>query len=117
KQVRVRKLVHILVSVVLILVILIFKYVIADESVIAKLFVFAGYTYGPLLGLYAYGLFTTWKVKDKFVPLVAIVTPFLGYAISYLSSEYLNFDFGFFILILNGVITFLGLVLIRSQKD
>jgi len=117
KQVRVRKLVHILVSVVLILVILIFKYVIADESVIAKLFVFAGYTYGPLLGLYAYGLFTTWKVKDKFVPLVAIVTPFLGYAISHLSSEYLNFDFGFFILILNGVITFLGLVLIRSQKD
>ncbi|QAA81175.1 sodium:solute symporter [Aequorivita sp. H23M31] len=117
KQVRVRKQVHILVSLVLIAVIIIFKYVIADESVIAKLFVFAGYTYGPLLGLYAYGLFTKWKVKDKFVPIVAILTPILGYIISYLSSEYLNFEFGFFILILNGALTYLGLILIRTQKD
>lgn len=117
KQVRVRKLIHILFSLVLILVIIIFKYVIADDSVIAKLFVFAGYTYGPLLGLYAYGLFTKWAVKDKLVPVVAILTPFLGYGISYLTSEYLSFEFGFFILILNGALTFFGLVLIRSQKN
>lgn len=117
KQVRIRKQIHILVSLLLIIVILIFKYVIADESVISKLFVFAGYTYGPLLGLYAYGLFTKWNVKDKFVPVVAILTPFLGYGISYLSTEYLNFEFGFFILILNGALTFLGLILIRSQKN
>lgn len=117
KQVRLRKRIHILVSLLLIAVIIIFKYVIADESVISKLFVFAGYTYGPLLGLYAYGLFTKWNVKDKLVPLIAIATPFLGYGISALSSEYLNFEFGFFILILNGAITFLGLVLIRSKKD
>lgn len=117
KQVRVRKQIHILISLLLILVIIIFKYVIADESVIAKLFVFAGYTYGPLLGLYAYGLFTKWNVKDKLVPVIAILTPFLGYGISYLSSEYLNFEFGFFILILNGALTFFGLVLIRTQKN
>ncbi|AFL81545.1 Na+/proline symporter [Aequorivita sublithincola DSM 14238] len=117
KQIRVRKLIHILVSVLLILVIIFFKYVIADASVIAKLFVFAGYTYGPLLGLYAYGLFTKWNVKDKFVPIVAILTPFLGYSISTLSLKYLNFEFGFFILILNGALTFLGLILIRSQKN
>ena len=117
KQVRVRKLIHILVSLVLIAVIIIFKYVIADDSVIAKLFVFAGYTYGPLLGLYAYGLFTKWNVEDKFVPIIAILTPFLGYGISYLSNEYLNFEFGFFILILNGALTFLGLILIRAQKN
>src|SRR5690606_18209367 len=100
-----------------ILVIIIFKYVIADASVIAKLFVFAGYTYGPLLGLYAYGLFTKWKVKDKMVPVIAIATPFLGYLISYLCAEFLNFEFGFFILILNGALTFFGLVLIRTQKN
>ncbi|MGO3183289.1 MAG: sodium:solute symporter [Aequorivita sp.] len=117
KQVRLRKRIHILVSLLLIAVIIIFKYVIADESVISKLFVFAGYTYGPLLGLYAYGLFTKWNVKDKLVPLIAIATPFLGYGISVICSEYLNFEFGFFILILNGAITFLGLVLIRSKKD
>jgi hypothetical protein len=101
---------------VLIAVIIIFRYVIADATVIAKLFTFAGYTYGPLLGLYAYGLFTRWKVKDNWVPLVAIVTPFIGYLISYLCRTYLGFDWGFFILVLNGVLTFLGLVLIRSQK-
>lgn len=117
KQVRIRKRIHILVSLLLILVIIIFKYVIADESVISKLFVFAGYTYGPLLGLYAYGLFTKWKVKDKFVPAVAIATPFLGYGISAVYLEYLNFEFGFFILILNGALTFLGLILIRTQKN
>ena len=117
KQVVMRKRIHILMSFVLIAVIIIFKYVIADESVIAKLFVFAGYTYGPLLGLYAFGLFTEWNVKDKWVPLVAIITPFFGYFISYLSSEFLNFEFGFFILILNGLLCYLGLVLIRSQKN
>jgi len=115
-QLRIRKNIHILMSLVLVIVIVIFKYVIADATVIAKLFTFAGYTYGPLLGLYAYGLFTQWKVKDIWVPVVAIVTPFLGYLISYLCSTYFGFDWGFFILILNGFLTFLGLVLIRTQK-
>ncbi len=113
QQVRIRKRIHILTSLVLILVIVAFKYLIADESVIAKLFTFAGYTYGPLLGLYAYGLFTDWKVKDKLVPLVAICSPFLGYLISYLSELWFNFEFGFFILILNGALTFFGLILLR----
>lgn len=117
KQIWIRKRIHVLVSLVLIAVIMIFKYVIADESVIAKLFTFAGYTYGPLLGLYAYGLFTQWQVKDKWVPLVAVAAPVLGYLISDISADYLNFEFGFFILILNGALTFLGLVLIRAQKN
>jgi hypothetical protein len=117
EQVRIRKKIHILISFVLIAVIIIFKYVIADATVIAKLFTFAGYTYGPLLGLYAFGLFTKIKVNDIKVPLIAILTPFIGYAISYLCSEFLNFDFGFFILILNGAITYLGLVLIRSKQN
>lgn len=117
KQVQIRKRIHILISLLLIFVIIIFKYVIADASVIAKLFTFAGYTYGPLLGLYAYGMLTKWQVKDIWVPAVAIATPFLGGLISYLSSSWFGFEFGFFILILNGALTFLGLVLIRSQKN
>ena len=115
KQIVIRKRVHVITSLVLIGVIIIFKYLIADATVIAKLFTFAGYTYGPLLGLYAYGLFTKWKVHDTWVPVVAIATPFLGYLISYLCSLWFNFEFGFFILILNGALTFLGLVLIRRQ--
>src|SRR5690625_433573 len=117
KQIRIRKQSHILISLTLIAVIIIFKYLIADESVIAKLFVYAGYTYGPLLGLYSFGLFTKRKVRDKWVPFIAISTPFAGYLISYLCMKYLNFDFGFFILILNGALTFLGLVLIGRMKN
>ncbi|TVZ59074.1 SSS family transporter [Flavobacteriaceae bacterium MAR_2010_105] len=115
KQVKVRKQIHILISLLLILVIIAFKYVIKDESVIAKLFVFAGYTYGPILGLYAFGLFTKLKVKDKLVPIIAILSPILSYIISVNSLKWLGFEFGFFILILNGFLTFLGLILIRRQ--
>lgn len=114
-QVKVRKKIHILFSFVLVLVIIIFKYVIKDASVITKLFVFAGYTYGPLLGLYAFGLFTTLKVKDKLVPIVAILAPVLSYFISDNSAIWFGFEFGFFILILNGFLTFFGLILIRRK--
>lgn len=114
-QIKARKQYHILFSLLLILVIIAFKYVIKDESVIAKLFVFAGYTYGPLLGLYAFGLFTKMNVKDRFVPIIAILSPILSYIISINSAKWFGFEFGFFILILNGLLTFLGLVLIRRK--
>lgn len=115
KQERIRKQIHIGVSIVLILVIIGFKYVIKDESVIAKLFVLAGYTYGPLLGLYSFGMFTDWQVKDKLVPVVAILSPILCYIISINSLIWFGFEFGFFVLILNGLLTFLGLILIRTK--
>lgn len=115
KQVRIRKQIHIGISVLLILVMLAFKYAIADKSVINKLFQFAGYTYGPLLGLYTFGLFTKWKVKDKLVPVIAIAAPVLSYIISINSLIWFGFEFGFFILILNGLLTFLGLILLRRK--
>ena len=115
-QISMRKKIHIFISIITIVVIIAFKYIIKDESVIAKLFVFAGYTYGPLLGLYAFGLFTKWNVKDKLVPVVAVLSPILSYIISVNSSKWLGFEFGFFILILNGFLTFLGLILVRQRR-
>ena len=115
KQENIRKMIHIGMSFVLILVIIAFKYIIRDESVIAKLFVFAGYTYGPLLGLYSFGLFTKMQVRDKLVPVVAILSPILTYIISINSLVWFGFEFGFFVLILNGLLTFLGLVLLRRK--
>ncbi len=116
-QVRIRKRIHIIISLVIIVTIIIFKYLIADATVIAKLFTFAGYTYGPLLGLYAYGLFTNFQLKDKWVPIVAIATPFIGFAANHFFQEWFNFEFGFFILIFNGALIFFGLILIRSKKN
>ncbi len=117
KQVKVRKLTHVGVSLVLIFTMLLFEYAIKDKSVINKLFQFAGYTYGPLLGLFALGMFTKWKIKDRYIPIVAILSPILSFLISWASSTWFGFEFGFFILILNGLLTFLGLVLLRVKHD
>jgi solute:Na+ symporter, SSS family len=117
RQEKIRKQVHKATALVFILTMLIFEYIIQDESVIERLFVFAGYTYGPLLALYAFGLFTKFQVKDRFVPIVAIISPILSYIISINSLKWLGFEFGFFILILNGFLAFMGLVLIRAKQD
>ena len=115
EQEKTRKKIHILFSFILIATILVFKYFIADESVIAKIFTFANYTYGPLLGLYAFGLFTNLKVKDKMVPFICLASPFLTFSINYLALEYIGFDFGFSLLILNGLVTFIGLYIFKRK--
>src|SRR5690606_26318088 len=116
KQIAIRKQVHIGISLLFIIIMVAFKYLIDDASVIERLFVFAGYTYGPLLGLYAFGLYTQWQVRDKIVPVIAVLSPILSYIISVNSLKWFGFEFGFFILILNGLLTFLGLVLIRIKQ-
>jgi SSS family solute:Na+ symporter len=114
-QEKTRKKIHILFSLILIATILAFKYFIADQSVIAKIFTFANYTYGPLLGLYAFGLFTKLKVKDKMVPFICLISPFLTYFVNYVALETVGFDFGFSLLILNGCITFAGLYFFKRK--
>jgi len=107
--------VHIAFSFILFLVIIVFR-IINNDSVISAVFTVAGYTYGPLLGLYSFGLFTKYQVKDKLVPIIALISPFITYLIS-LNSERLfwGYKFGFEVLILNGLIMFLGLLLIRKK--
>ncbi|MBC8266644.1 MAG: sodium:solute symporter [Flavobacteriales bacterium] len=112
KQIRTRKGVHLLFSLVLVGVILIIKSL-NDDSVIDALFKLAGYTYGPLLGLYAFGLFTKWSVRDKFVPLVCLLSPAATHFINLNSEQWFNYTFSFELLILNGVITFVGIYLLK----
>ena len=109
KQVKTRKYIHLLMSVILLCVILVFN-TINDQSVIKSLFIVAGYTYGPLLGMFAFGLFTKINVNDKWVPFVAILSPIMCYIIQ------LYYAFGFELLILNGIITFIGLLIISKRK-
>mgnify|MGYP000312493480 FL=1 len=109
---KLRKKVHVIVSVVLFGVILIFD-LINDESVISSLFKAAGYTYGPLLGLYAFGLILKRSVKDSLVPLICILSPIICFVLNVYSVQLFNgYKFGFEILILNGLLTFVGLYLI-----
>jgi Na+/proline symporter len=115
QRVKVRQRVHVAFSLVMILAILMF-YWINDQSVINSVFIIAGYTYGPLLGLYAFGLFTKWQVKDRWVPLLAVSAPVLTFLVSQNSERFLwGYKFGFEALILNGLLMFLGLVLIRKK--
>ena len=107
EQVVFRKKSHLLMSFILFCVIMIFN-LINDDSVIKSLFTVAGYTYGPLLGIFAYGLFTQHKVIDKYVPLVAVISPVVCYFI----NIYLNL--GFELLIVNGLISFIAMDIIRK---
>ncbi len=111
----IRKKVHIGISILIALVIMLFR-AINDQSVISALFTVAGYTYGPLLGLYAFGLFTPFVVRDKWVPIVAILSPVFCYFLSiYSESLFGGYKFGFELLIVNGAITFLGLLLLSKR--
>jgi Na+/proline symporter len=113
---RLRKTTHIGMSLVLLVVIIIFKYTM-DRSVIQAVLGVASYTYGPLLGLFAFGIFTKFQVKDKLVPLVCILSPALCYILSTYSPEWFGgYKWGYEILILNGGITFFGLWLLRLPK-
>jgi solute:Na+ symporter, SSS family len=114
---RTRRTVHLAISVVLGLVIMLFR-AINDENVISAIFRVAGYTYGPLLGLYAFGLFTRLQVRDRIVPLLAILSPLISFLMSRYSEVLFNgYRFGFELLIVNGVIMFLGLLLTSKKGD
>ena len=104
-----RKIVHIMFSVVIMVVIMILN-IINDQSIISSIFSVAGYTYGPLLGLYAFGLFTKYRATDRLVPYVAVISPILSYILQH------YFSFGFEILIINGLIVYLGLYITKQEN-
>lgn len=108
--------VHISFSLLLLVVILLFKAV-NNQSVVTAVFKVAGYTYGPLLGMFFFGLFTKYQIKDKFVPLICVLSPLICYVINLNSKEWLGgYSFGFELLLLNGAITFGGLFLVRVNE-
>ncbi|MCK5823561.1 MAG: sodium:solute symporter [Bacteroidales bacterium] len=114
KKIRMR--VHIGVSIALAILIMLFK-AINNQSVISAIFTVAGYTYGPLLGMYAFGLFTNYNLKDKLVPYIAIASPIICLVINHFSEFWFNgYKFGFELLILNGLITFIGLLFIKKKN-
>ena len=112
---NIRYSVHIGFALIMLVVILVFR-LFYDKALIDKLFTIAGYTYGPLLGLYAFGLFTKWQVKDRWVPLVAVISPVVCYILSDNSPAWFGYKFGFELLILNGLSTFIGLTILFIRK-
>ncbi|MDN4166389.1 sodium:solute symporter [Cytophagales bacterium LB-30] len=114
---RTRMLVHIGFSLLTALVVIAFRYI-NDESVINSVFKAAGYTYGPLLGLFVFGMYTQRNVKDSWVPAVCVPAPILSYIVNANSVAWLGgYKFGFEILLLNGAFTLLGLFLISKRSE
>lgn len=117
KSKRTRMLVHVGFSLLMFLVIVIFR-VINNESVVSAVFRVAGYTYGPLLGLFAFGILTKRKVKDLVVPVIGLLSPVLSYIININSEAWLcGYKFGFELLLMNGAIMFLGLFIFSNKKQ
>jgi Na+/proline symporter len=114
---RIRYFVHISIAFIFFLCILIFRSL-NDKAVIDKLFTIAGYTYGPLLGLFTFGLFTKRKVLDKATPFIAVLSPVICYLLSTFSVQLFNgYKFGFELLLLNGFITYCGLWIFSGKKS
>ncbi len=111
---RLRKRTHIAVCGVFVLFILLFKTV-NSTSLIDAIYIICGYTYGPLLGLFAYGLLTKRPVNDRLVPYIAIASPLLCYAIEYVVGQTTGYHFGYELLMMNGLLTFIGLWFCHSR--
>lgn len=103
-----RKRTHVLVALVFIAFILVFARL-NSTSLLQAVLMLVGYTYGPLLGLFAYGLFTRRGVRDRWVPYVCVASPLLCLAAALLARRYLDYQFGYELLMLNGALTFVGL--------
>jgi Na+/proline symporter len=117
KAVRIRYGVHLTIALIFFISILIFS-ALNNKAVIDKLFTIAGYTYGPLLGLYSFGLFTKRKVNDRLTPVIALLSPVICFFLSKYSVQLFNgYKFGFELLLLNGFLTFIGLLLFSRKND
>ncbi len=107
--------VHAGMSVVFIIFILLFR-TFNSTNLIDAIYILVSYTYGPLLGLFAFGLFTKYQVTDRWVPYFAILSPILCYALDVLAQQLWGYHFGYELLMLNGAFTFAGLYVTRKKE-
>lgn len=116
QQIQIRRKVHLSFAVLFLAFVMLF-YWIDNRSIIDLILKLAGYTYGPLLGLFAFGVFTKYKLKEKLVPIVCLLSPLITYLIAENSVKLLaGYKFGYELLLLNGMITWFGLFLIRKSS-
>jgi Na+/proline symporter len=113
---KVRYRVHLVLSLVFLLVILLFR-ALNNKSIIDTIFTIAGYTYGPLLGLFVFGMFTRYRIRDRLVPVAVVLAPVLTFLIQHFSRQWINYVFSFELLLINGLLTFLFLWFIRRRSS
>jgi Na+/proline symporter len=112
---RLRKRTHIVMCLFFVLFILLFRQI-NSTSLIDAIYILASYTYGPLLGLFTFGLFTNKKPNDRLIPYICVTSPLLCYALNTIALHFWNYHFGYELLMLNGLLTFVGLCLTKHKK-
>lgn len=113
---RIRHRVHFTFAIILLIVIVLFR-AINNRAVVDSIFTVAGYTYGPLLGLFSFGLFTKRSLIDKWVPYVAVISPVICFFVDrYSEWLFSGYKIGFELLLLNGFLTFIGLLLLSKKQ-
>lgn len=112
---QLRKRAHLMISALFVVFILLFR-TINSTSVIDAIYILCSYTYGPLLGLFAFGLLTQRHTNDRLVPIIAVVSPVLCFIIETLTRRFTGYQFGYELLMLNGLLTFLGLYLCGGKR-
>ena len=115
KREKIRGRVQLAFAAALLFVIVIFERI-NDQAVIESIFEIAGYTYGPLLGLFSFGLLSSRSVRGAYVPAVCLASPVLTWLLNGFLSSRLNFNLGFLLLPVNGSLTFAGLLLISRER-
>ena len=118
EKTRLRRAIHLIISAIFLIVILVFS-IFHNDALIRIIFKVASYTYGPLLGLYTFGLFTKRQLKyEKLVPLIAVLSPLICLFLNILANKGFlwGYQFGFELLVLNGLITFIGLLLLGNKR-
>lgn len=117
RQKKIRHIVHISFALLLLIVILLIKYTIESKATINLILSMASLTYGPLIGLFAAGLFTKLRYDDKWIPIVCLISPVICYILQKQDKIWLNgYDFGNEIIFVNGLLTFVFLLLLKSRK-
>lgn len=112
---RLRKWVHVGMAVVFAVFILLFR-VLNSTSIIDAIYILCSYTYGPLLGLFAYGLLTKRQTNDRLVPYICVISPIFCYILDCLVGRYTGYHFGYELLMLNGVLTFIALLIAQNTR-
>ena len=107
--------VHITLSVMLVFFICLVE-TLNSKSVIDAIYIIASYTYGPLLGMFAFGLFTRRRTRDRWVPFIAVASPMLCYALDRFAMQSYGYKFGYELLMLNGMLTFAGMYALSSKE-
>jgi Na+/proline symporter len=110
---RLRKRTHVAMCLFFVLFILLFRYT-NTTSLIDAVYILVSYTYGPLLGLFAFGLFTKRKPSDRLTPFICVASPLLCLALDIAAQQLWGYRFGYELLMLNGFLTFTGLILFRK---